>query len=278
MVRGLAAMTGSNGRTITRVFSAMKDWQGSMVKLRWRAVRALTPRRIVDSRGVRMTLHCENWITQYRWQSFNDKEPETLDWIDRWLQDGDTFFDIGANVGVYTLYAALRHPRLRAVAFEPEYANLHLLRDNVIANRVQDRVEVYAVALSDRSGVSQLHIQDLAPGSALHTESPHVLRTTLARHPVVWREGICALTLDEFCEQTALQPHGLKLDVDGTEPRILAGAARTLRSPTLRSLILEVPTEPAARARCEQLLGAAGLRRHRSGPSGRSPNEVWVRS
>ena len=76
------------------------------------------------------------------------------------MRSGDIFFDIGANIGVYTIYAALRHPGARVVAFEPEYSNLHLLRDNIIENDLQDRVEVYSVALSNHTGLSHLHIQD----------------------------------------------------------------------------------------------------------------------
>lgn len=253
------------------------SWRGSLSKLRWQALRVLAPRRAVSARGIRLTLQCENWITQYRWETFNEKEPETLDWIDRWVQDGDVFFDIGANTGLYSLYAALRHPRLRVVAFEPEYANLHLLRDNIIENRLAERVGVYALALSDRSGVSRLHIQDLAPGSALHTESEATLDRTLAGRPVVWREGICTLTLDAFCDHTALKPQAIKLDVDGTEPRILAGGARTLRSPRLRSLMIEMPGDRAARLAYEQQLAAAGFRRVWHDASGKSPNEVWGR-
>ena len=237
----------------------------------------MAPRRTVESRGLRFTLRCENWITQYRWQTYNEKEPETLDWIDQRLGEGDVLFDIGANIGVYTLYAALRHPGVRVVAFEPEYSNLHLLRDNLVANGLQDRVEVYALALSDRTGVSQLHLQDLAPGSALHTESRDRLDRTFAGRAVVWREGIAVMTLDAFCDETGLSPQALKIDVDGSEPGVLAGARRTLASTALRSVILEMPDDASTRAACEQQLTTAGLARDRREPSKQGANDIWVR-
>ncbi len=248
------------------------------LNVRWWLVRAMAPRRVVKSRGLRFTLRCENWITQYRWRTYNEKEPETLDWIDQRLRDGDLLFDVGANIGVYALYAALRHPGARVVAFEPEYGNLHLLRDNLVANSLQDRVEIYALALSDRSGVSQLHLQDLAPGSALHTESKGRLHRTLAGRPVVWREGISVMTLDAFCEETGLAPQALKIDVDGSEPCVLAGARRTLASPALRSVILEMPDDASARAACEQQLTNAGLTRDRHEPRRDGANDIWVRT
>ena len=143
---------------LKRALSKVRDWRGSLLSVRWRAIRAIAPRRFVHSRGLKFTLQCENRITHSRWEKFNIKEPETLDWIDTWMRSGDIFFDIGANIGVYTIYAALRHPEARVVAFEPEYSNLHLLKDNIIENGLQDRVEVYSVALSNHTGLSHLHI------------------------------------------------------------------------------------------------------------------------
>lgn len=250
---------------------------GFLSQLRWRVVHAVVRRHTVYSRGLNFTLQCNSWITHYRWASYNGKEPETLDWIDRWVRDGDTLFDIGANIGVYALYAALRHPGVRVVAFEPEYANLHLLRDNIIDNGLQDRIEVYSVALSNFSGVSHLHLQDLTPGSALHSESKEMLQKTLTHHPVLWHEGIITFTLDSFCDETSMRPNCLKIDVDGTEPKVLEGALRTLSSPSLRTVIIEPPDERQAHDRCEELLFNAGLRRTWGDPPSKTYNEVWVR-
>lgn len=181
-----------------------------------------------------------------------------------------------SNVGVYSIYAALRHPEAWIVAFKPEYANRHLLRDNIVENGLHRRIEVYSVALSSSSGVSHLHIQDFTPGSALHTESKEILSMTATKQPVVWREGVCTMTVDEFCDATNLRPDCVKIDVDGTEPRVLEGGVRTLSSPSLRSLIIELPEEQLARAACEQLLLDAGLHREWRDSLARSPNEVWA--
>ena len=101
--------------------SALSRARHGLERLRFTIAAALLPRRRVVSRGLSLTLSCDNAITAFRWRSYNEKEPETLDWIDTALVDGDVFLDVGANVGVYSLYAALRHPRLRVIAIEPEY-------------------------------------------------------------------------------------------------------------------------------------------------------------
>jgi FkbM family methyltransferase len=226
----------------------------------WRIAERLSRhRRKVRSRGLTFSLQCNNPITYYRWDSYNTKEPETLDWIDRNVKNGDVVFDIGANIGLYTVYTLFRHPQARVVAFEPEYANLHLLRDNIVENGLQDRATLYPLALSDRSGPSMLHIQDLTPGAALSTEAAESLTVTKTGHRVVAREGTYAMTLDRFCGEAQLQPNCIKIDVDGTEPAILAGAEKTLANPALRSLIIELPDDAAAFADCTRRLGSAGL-------------------
>lgn len=241
----------------------------------WRAVHTIIRRHTVYSRGVSFTLKCNSRVTHYRWKTYNDKEPETLNWIDDWVRNGDVLFDIGANIGVYALYAARRHSGIRVIAFEPEYANLHMLRDNIVENDLRDRVETYAIGLSNCSGISHLYIQDFATGAALSTESKEIIKETLTGQPVLWREGICTLTLDEFCDQTSLQPNCVKIDVDGTEPKVLEGAFQTLRSPFLRSILIELPAEKRSRDRSIELLGTAGFSCVWREPL--AGNEIWVR-
>ncbi|MBI3332739.1 MAG: FkbM family methyltransferase [Candidatus Omnitrophica bacterium] len=175
------------------------------------------------------------------------------------------------------MYAALRHPGLRVVAFEPEYSNLHLLKENLVENGLKERVEIYAVALGKDRGLSHLHLQDLTPGAALNSESRSPLAMTRSHLPVVWREGIYVMTLDGFCEETGLMPSTIKLDVDGNEGEILEGGARVLRSRELKSILVE-SEDPAGRERSSRFLSEAGFRLRWRDPSSRSSNQIWVRS
>ena len=61
------------------------------------AIRDLSSKRRVHSRGLSFQLLSDNWITKFRARTFNDKEPEMLDWLDENLQDGDIFFDVGGK-------------------------------------------------------------------------------------------------------------------------------------------------------------------------------------
>src|SRR4030095_11215468 len=73
-------------------------------------------------RGVRFRVKLHNATEKWRWDQLisGKKEPETGKWIEDTLSDAGGSFDIGANIGNYTVYAAKSHPRLRIFAFEPE--------------------------------------------------------------------------------------------------------------------------------------------------------------
>lgn len=245
-------------------------------RVRWGVIDRLAPRRTVRARGLSFTLTCDNWITQFRVDTFESKEPETLDWLDGHVRDGDVLFDIGGNVGVYTLYAALRHAHASVIVFEPEYANLHLLRDNILANHVADRVRIYPFAISDQTGVSRFHVQDLTPGAALHTESPDSLAMTESGERVVMGEGTWAMTVDEFCASAGLWPNAMKIDVDGGEDRVVAGAVEALSRPDLRSVIVEAG-ESGLGPETRGVLVGAGLHRTALDRRSEAGNEVWVR-
>lgn len=76
--------------------------------------------------------------------TFSSKEPETLSWIDSFAAK-DVLWDVGANVGLYSVYAGLRG--VIVYAFEPSVFNLEFLVRNIHANLVTDAVGVIPVAV-----------------------------------------------------------------------------------------------------------------------------------
>ena len=75
-----------------------------------------------------------NELTLFRSLSFSNKEPETLKWINR-FEKNSTFFDIGANVGLYSIYAA-KLTGANVYAFEPSVLNLEILYKNIDLNNL----------------------------------------------------------------------------------------------------------------------------------------------
>jgi FkbM family methyltransferase len=157
------------------------------------------------------------------------KEPWTVGWIERSLRPGDVLWDVGANIGSYSLIAAsLGREAAQVVAVEPAFANFGALSDNVLLNRFQDVVVPIPVLLGERTGLVTIGYHDAAAGAAEHELGGKGLPTLAYR-------------FDDLVETMGLPaPTLLKIDVDGAEAGVLAGAAETLRQPELRSVLIEI--------------------------------------
>ena len=114
-------------------------------------------------------MRANNWITKYRFDTFENKEPETLKWIDNNLRENDVFFDIGANIGVYSLYAASKKLIILKFTVLTEYSNLNELKFNVLNNGFTNNINIFSIAFGDFSHISFLQINDVTPGAALHS-------------------------------------------------------------------------------------------------------------
>src|SRR5262245_51697661 len=126
------------------------------------------------------------------------KEPFTIDWIHRWVQTGEVFYDIGANVGAYSLIAVKKaNSAARMFAFEPSYANVSSLCANIVLNDAADQITPMPFALSDSNGLSVFRLRALQPGAARHTlgDAPSSEGPTLYRQPVI------TYRLDELIER-----------------------------------------------------------------------------
>ena len=174
----------------------------------------------------------------WRAETLLSKEPITIAWINTFRED-EVFWDIGANVGIYSLYAA----KLKGVvtlAFEPASFNHALLCDNIHLNGLDGLISAYELAFSDRSQLSKLKLEDDEPGVALATIEQHDAGSL--------EQAIIVFSIDDFVDRFSPPfPAHIKIDVDGVEERILNGATRTLSDVRLKSLMVEVDEHDAER-------------------------------
>ena len=252
------------------------DWRYPHIALGWFLSKCLVPRRRVRTHNVSFTLSCVNWITHFRWYLFGKKESEICYYIDEFVKEGDIFFDIGANVGIFSIYCAKKHSNISVYSFEPEYSNLNHLKDNVFFNGLADKVTIHSVAIGDAVGLSFLNMQDMAAGAAAHTESKRLISKTEEGFSVIFREGISVVTLDAVCEQLNVVPNALKIDTDGNEMKVLTGAQRTLQDHRLRSLVLEMPPDSKNSQLCSDLLKSFGFKLKWS-QDDQTRNQIWAR-
>ncbi len=166
----------------------------------------------------------------------DDAEPETIAWLDS-LSEGDVLWDIGANVGAFTIYAAVRR-KLRVVAFEPGAASFAALTRNIEINRLDGRADAYCLALANETKLDYLHMANTGAGHSMHAfGSPE---TVNGRISPVFRQAVPGFTADRFAEIFDVpRPQHIKLDVDSIELDILRGAENLLRS-TVQSVLVEV--------------------------------------
>jgi FkbM family methyltransferase len=251
------------------------DWRYPFLLFSWWLVKKLVPRRKVKVNGVTFSLSCTNWITHFRWFLFKTKEPEVRYFIDEYIDDGDIFFDIGANVGVFSIYAAKRYKKIEVYSFEPEVSNLATLKENIIENNVTEKVIIHGIGISNSVGLSKLHLQDLTTGSALHTEDrKNIDHSYEGNNPIIWAEGIYTVTLDYFCEELNIVPNAIKIDTDGNESKILMGAENLLKSPLLKAIIIEMPEDQTEYC-YSMLLGSGFIKKDY--PFKESRNEIWIK-
>jgi FkbM family methyltransferase len=157
-------------------------------------------------------LWCPPWShLAAAWVSVGDHEAE-LPFVRTLLRPEDTFVDVGANIGVYTVVAALRGARV--LAFEPNANARGMLSANLALNRVEDRVEVLPFALADFSGPARF-TTDL--------ESSNHLQTT----PEANCEVVEVRELDALVKP-ARQVTLVKIDAEGFDEAVLRGARGTL--------------------------------------------------
>lgn len=198
----------------------------------------LTPCTEVVHAGTRMVFSTPSVFTKWRVESIYTKEPCTLEWIDG-FKAGEVLVDVGANVGMYSIWSAATKG-VQVFAFEPEAQNYALLNRNIFLNNLRDRVKAYCMGLSDHDGLTSLHIADLRPGGSCHSVD---IALDFEHKPLetFFEQGCVACRLDDLVSSGTIQiPDHIKIDVDGFEPKVIAGARETLKNLKLKSVLVEI--------------------------------------
>lgn len=169
------------------------------------------------------------------------KEPDTVQWIENFLQAGDVFYDIGANVGVYSFVASKYFQgQLKIYAFEPAFMNFNQLCKNIYINKCQDNIIPLQIALSDQTILNNFNYSSLTIGGAQNTLGEAINEKGAAFSPV-FTQYTLSYRIDDLIENFGLPvPNHLKIDVDGIEFLVLKGAPKTLANSSLRSMIVEL--------------------------------------
>ena len=184
-----------------------------------------------------------NYLTNWLVDDFYRKEPETIEWINSFKTSAREiiFWDIGANLGLYSIYAAAKYDKIKVISFEPSTSNLRILSRNISINNLQDKIMINQLPLGNKSfnfspfrerkfgegeSNNSFNSQTNFEGKHLNSENSYKLLGT---------------SINSLLEQKILEiPNYIKIDVDGLEHFILEGASNYLNHPNIKSLQIEL--------------------------------------
>lgn len=212
-------------------------------------VQAIQPITKIETKHGSMLCYCGHGRLLWRADTFHTEEPETIQWLDK-LTANDVLWDIGANVGLYSVYAA-RFLKCKVIAFEPESQNFALLVRNIAINGTQKLCTPANIAASDKSAIGILHVRYVTQGGAYNSfdnsesQRPNIPESNKG----IWQgeeinpvtQMMYGVSLDDLVHKHGITPPThIKIDVDGIEPLIIDGATQVLNLPTLKSILIEI--------------------------------------
>jgi len=230
-------------------------------KRKFKIARILTKavrfRMTVDGDDMNFIFQPKNAIEYYRAVTFFTKEEGTIAWLKNNLAANEVLYDIGANIGLYSLYAAKLGRGVKAYAFEPHKFTFVNLMENITANDLTGAVIPIAIPLNDTTDISTMNYAYTDSGSSM-SQLGHNLHPENGAFKPQLEELVYCTTLDDLIWKKAIPaPHHIKIDVDGNELKILKGMTKLLHS-TDKPRTIQVEINPGQRSEVELFLSAHG--------------------
>ena len=192
--------------------------------------------RVIVHQNVELKLFVPDELNDWRAITFASKEPETLAWIDT-FENSSVFWDVGANIGLYSIYAAEKKS-CKVVAIEPSIFNLEILAKNVALNNAERLVTIFPIALTNQNSQGLFSMSSDEVGGALSTFGKEYGYDGKKFDFKFQFQGI-GMRMDNAVDLWGLdQPDYVKVDVDGIEHLVLEGFGEKLKK--VKSLLIEV--------------------------------------
>ena len=190
-------------------------------------------------------LFTPNYLTNWLADDFFYKEPETIQWIDNFQKFKITkkiiFWDVGANIGIYSLYAGKKYKKIDIVSFEPSTSNLRILSRNISINNLEKKIKIFQIPLgNEKHSFGVFKESKFAEGESLNSYGSNLdfegKKINAENKYQIYGSNINQLIKDGVVPV----PNFLKIDVDGLEHLILKGASKVLKNNNLKSISIEL--------------------------------------
>tara|TARA_X000000950_G_C13892998_1_gene651648 strand:- start:1210 stop:2076 length:867 start_codon:yes stop_codon:yes gene_type:complete len=183
-----------------------------------------------------------NQITNWRVNTFFSKEPETLEWIDNFEKKNNLiFWDIGANIGLYSIYNCLKNENSTTIAFEPSSSNLRVLSRNISINNFEKKILLFPMPLTNKENIFQ-EMNEVAfiEGGALNSFGEKIDFEGKELKPVM-KYSLLGTSINYLITNEILGlPDYIKIDVDGIEHLILEGGDKVFDNKKIKSCSIEI--------------------------------------
>lgn len=203
-------------------------------------------------------------ISSFRAKTIFTKEPDTIKWINAKGGKNKIFYDIGANMGLFTIFYSKKFGGM-TYAFEPSFLNLNLIRKNISLNQIERKVFVIPNPLYDKPIFSNLFQMRSKAGDAGTTfKDKKVKNYMLSTMPKAKKNftglKVMGQSIDNLVIKKLIKkPNLIKIDVDGNETEVLNGAKKTIRESKKISILVEIQSYNKKKA--ERLLKSFGLKK-----------------
>ena len=185
---------------------------------------------------------CPNQLIKWRVDTYFTKEPETLEWIDSFeKKENLIFWDIGANIGLYSIYNALKNPNSTTIVFEPSSSNLRVLSRNISINNLEKSIKIVPIPLSNKDNIFQLMNEGKFIEGGATNSFGEEFDFSGKKFKSTMKYNLLGTTMNYFIENSILDiPDYIKIDVDGIEHFILEGGDKFLKNEKIKGLSIEV--------------------------------------
>lgn len=191
----------------------------------------------VEFRGANFLVF-SNEDVGWRLLYFKEYERDEIEVLEHLIREDDTCVDVGANIGIFSVFMARKAFRGKTLAFEPVPLNLSVLGVNLELNSTSN-VSVHGLVVSDSTGLVRFSVSEDAAYSSMRSVQAKPETEVLKAQ---------SDTLDNLFAEKGQRADVVKIDVEGAELLVLKGGERLLRTPGLRprALLVELSAENQA--------------------------------
>ncbi len=172
----------------------------------------------------------ETDLEKWRYETWESKEPETIEWINSFLPE-TTFYDIGANIGIYSLYTACLYPNIRIFAFEPMQNNFIRLWKNIDLNMFKN-INPFMIGIDEYTHLGIFETKDNTTGASGG-------QIGMFNYIDYYDKALIMCYSLPYCIKLFGMPDYIKIDVDGLEWDILKGLFYTWEDKP-KSILIEI--------------------------------------